>query len=219
VAHRVSSGQEVRWTAGILFGLLGLHLGIRFLAVALDISFDLLTLQVEGDVDLYQARFDFELLLARIELVREIQKQIGVALVIAWLAWASACNRLARARGLALHYGPLGTIGWWFVPVANFVVPLRMTAEQWRASVAPEPGAWQTQPVSGVVLVWWFSCLATIAVRIWMLARFVNFEDSLDSFELVRSMLRHDALTHAVAILATSLALVIVSQISTGLRR
>jgi hypothetical protein len=228
--RRRPTGRAVRMTAGILFTLLGLHLVIRVLAITNAIAADLLILGIHEHVDFEQVRIDNAVHMRRLGLLRELRKTSWWLLVPAWLIWAGCCNRLARDRGLALYYGPLGTTLWWFVPIANLVLPLRVTAEQWRASQAPEPGAWQTVGVSWVVVAWWISLLAMLVARVAVFATGLDLYADADAdaypdadpyaaFEALRVLLRRDVVQHALAILTASLALVIVSQISTGLRR
>jgi hypothetical protein len=55
---------------------------------------------------------------------------------IAWLVWQHRSQRQVRERLAApeVRWTPGWAVGWWFVPVANLLMPAVTTAELWRAS-------------------------------------------------------------------------------------
>ncbi len=80
---------------------------------------------------------------------------------IVWL-WRAAKNNEALGRRHA-RFGPGWTIGAWFVPFANLVLPLLVVQQLWRgssAAVGRDDPDWKRARRSGLVVVWWISQLA-----------------------------------------------------------
>jgi hypothetical protein len=76
-----------------------------------------------------------------------------------WWLRRATCN--VPALGAAgQEFSPGWAIGWWFIPFANLVQPVRVVNQAWRAS---DPGAirsgdayaWKRAPVGGIVMAWW----------------------------------------------------------------
>src|SRR5579885_27683 len=83
--------------------------------------------------------------------------EVGVSLpaLIVFLAWVYRASRNARALGAeGMKYTPGWSVGWFFVPFANLVLPYLVMREIWQASRA-EPGLeWRQSPISPVLGVW-----------------------------------------------------------------
>ena len=100
-----------------------------------------------------------------------------------WWTRRATCN--VRALGAVRPtFSPGAAIGWWFVPFAGMVQPLRVIRQAWRAS-APELGpddseGWREAGVTGWLVVWWVCFLVTQAV-------WVGFGASLDSETMTES--------------------------------
>jgi hypothetical protein len=91
---------------------------------------------------------------------------IGLAVLIGcaatflvWLFRIVANNHALGAR--ALRFTPGWSVGWWFIPIANFVRPFQVVAESWRAADPRQP---RSSPdgraasrVSPLVVVWWIA--------------------------------------------------------------
>src|SRR5262249_29946861 len=61
---------------------------------------------------------------ARQRLLGTLERTIGFAAGIALLVWVYRANRNARALGAeGLAYSPGWSVGWFFVPLANLVMP------------------------------------------------------------------------------------------------
>ncbi len=61
-------------------------------------------------------------------------------------------------------WGPGWSIGAWFIPLANFVIPFFVVREIWQRTPEPEDG---TRPTSGVLVLWWvLFVVGILAVRI-----------------------------------------------------
>lgn len=81
----------------------------------------------------------------------------GGALALRWLYVAS---RNARALGAAdMMVSPGWAVGWYFVPLANLVMPLVTIRELWRASANPRD--WQAVPAPAWTILWWLFWLAS----------------------------------------------------------
>jgi hypothetical protein len=82
---------------------------------------------------------------------------ISLSLIVLWLVWQHRAQSNLRALGaVGLRYSPGWAVGWWFIPVAFWVVPYRTVRELWQAS-SPGGGAvdWSTRPVSPILRIWW----------------------------------------------------------------
>ena len=80
-----------------------------------------------------------------------------VTAVVCFIRWEYRVARNAKRLGTPA-FSPWWAVGWWFVPVANLVMPRRVMAELWRAS-APDGssgpvylGAWWGIGVGGFLL-------------------------------------------------------------------
>lgn len=83
--------------------------------------------------------------------------QLGCAvLTLFWLSSGLAKVRDAGADGLSV--GPLGAVLWWFVPLANLVMPAKAVAELRKAALNPRD--WQAVDGSGPIWAWWAFWLA-----------------------------------------------------------
>jgi hypothetical protein len=76
---------------------------------------------------------------------------VNIVLFCCWLHRAASNVVALGAHGL--ESSPGWTIGWFFVPVANLVMPYRAMREVWQASRAP--AQWATARVGPALLTWW----------------------------------------------------------------
>jgi hypothetical protein len=101
--------------------------------------------------------------------VRSVAGIIGLltlAGIVVWCVWQHRAQKNLRSLGSAdLRYSPGWAVGWWFIPVANTVMPFRTTRELWQAS---EPGAgsldWRLARTPPEMWLWWFAFLAGVIV-------------------------------------------------------
>lgn len=80
---------------------------------------------------------------------------LNVVLFCFWLHRAAGNLRALGAR--RLEFTPGWTVGWFFVPVANLVMPYRTVRELWLASRSPVD--WSARHVVLPVLLWWLAYL------------------------------------------------------------
>jgi hypothetical protein len=80
-----------------------------------------------------------------------------------WLFWQYRAHSNLRALGATdLRYTPGWAVGWWFIPLANIVMPYLTTRELWKAS-DPNAGAvdWKRSRTTWLLPIWWGTWLAT----------------------------------------------------------
>jgi hypothetical protein len=82
---------------------------------------------------------------------------LNAVLFCCWLHRAAGNLRALGAR--RLEFTPGWTVGWFFVPVANLVMPYRTVRELWLASRSP--AGWDGRPVVLPVLLWWLAYVMT----------------------------------------------------------
>ncbi|MEZ6241594.1 MAG: DUF4328 domain-containing protein [Phycisphaerales bacterium] len=83
---------------------------------------------------------------------------VWVATVICFCIWIVKASKNARALGAqGMQITPGWAAGWFFIPLANLVMPFKAVSEIWKAS-EPEPNAdptaWKRVPATPVA-VWW----------------------------------------------------------------
>jgi FtsH-binding integral membrane protein len=85
---------------------------------------------------------------------------IVVFIIWMWRASKNALEVLGRERPT---FTPGWSIGGWFIPLANFVIPVMIIQGLWRASApGTAPGTtWRDAKGSGLVIVWWIAFLGS----------------------------------------------------------
>jgi hypothetical protein len=82
---------------------------------------------------------------------------VSLAALVVWLVWQhhSQAN-LPGLGAMGMKYSPGWAVGWWFIPVAWWVMPFRTMRELWLAS-GPEAGAadWTAQRLTPLIPLWW----------------------------------------------------------------
>lgn len=119
-----------------------------------------------------------------------------VALVLAGflsLKWVYRVSRNAHAMASGLSVRPPWAVGWFFVPLANLLMPFRGVREAWQASTQPE--AWRNVAVPGLLRLWWglwlvFAVLDNASFRVELRASSVSGLIAADYLTLAASLLR-----------------------------
>jgi hypothetical protein len=80
-----------------------------------------------------------------------------VVAVVFICMWCHRANNVAHALGRqGMAFTPGWTVGWWFIPFANLVMPFRVMKELWQTSrQGADPIAWKARPASGKIGGWW----------------------------------------------------------------
>lgn len=90
---------------------------------------------------------------------------VGLALFVLFLIWANRCHKTAARLHPAVRKWSSGwTVGAWFIPLANAVLPKLVLDETERISSAPRSGgqldpSWRSQPVAAIGSLWWISLI------------------------------------------------------------
>lgn len=92
-------------------------------------------------------------------LVAIVSTLLSLTLVVIIGRWIyRAAWNLRHIGAKRLEYSPGWAVGWYFIPFANLVMPLRAMREIWLAS--HEPTRWRDASV-GTLSIWWALWLAT----------------------------------------------------------
>jgi hypothetical protein len=84
-------------------------------------------------------------------IAQSVLQLASAVLVMVWLSRGLA--RVRRAGAIDLSVGPWGAVLWWFVPIANLVMPAKAFAELRKAAL--RPADWQAVDGSPIIAVWW----------------------------------------------------------------
>lgn len=131
-------------------------------------------------------------------------------LLVVWM-WRVAKNAEFLGRTNP-RFGPGWTIGGWFVPLANLVIPVLVVQDLWRGSDPATPRGdptWRSRPASGLVGWWWVAHLLA-------LTRWAGGDEATSRSEL-ETMQAYDvvaAVGMAVAVVAAILLIQVVRQIT-----
>jgi hypothetical protein len=134
-------------------------------------------------------------------------------LLIIWM-WRVAKNAEVLGRRQP-RFGPGWTIGGWFIPVANFVIPVLVMQDLWRGTdpdAPPGDPIWRSRPGSGLVGWWWALHLAS-TVRFGI----GRGDDNATSRDELRSLRTEDiigAFGMAACVVAAILLIQVVRQIT-----
>jgi hypothetical protein len=82
---------------------------------------------------------------------------LSLLVVVLLLFWVYRCAKNVRALGCAgLKYTPAWAVGWFLIPLANFVMPILVLTEIWKAS-DPLTGTqdWQNNSQPLTPIFWW----------------------------------------------------------------
>jgi uncharacterized membrane protein YedE/YeeE len=110
-----------------------------------------------------------------------------VAIVVLFIVWQfrAAKNNEALDRTGA-RFGPGWSIGAWFLPIADLVIPVMIVQDLWRGATPTTPRGdprWRQATGSVLVAVWWAACLLSL-VRFAASNAGLHDRGSLDDIEL-----------------------------------
>jgi hypothetical protein len=89
---------------------------------------------------------------------------VSLATAVAFFVWLHRTAANVRALGATgLTFTPGWSIAWFFVPIANLFMPLRVMRELWRAS--HDPAHWAALAAAPIVGWWWFAFLVDEAAE------------------------------------------------------
>jgi hypothetical protein len=135
---------------------------------------------------------------------------VAVGTIVAWCMWQHRAHANVRALGAEeLMFTPGWAVGWWFIPLANVVQPVRAVRELWKAS-DPTAGAvdWKSKPSTPLLPAWWTGWLLRVYVFPSLAFSAVANKPHPLAAELIvrdRYLLAGDAVTLITAVLAIML--------------
>jgi hypothetical protein len=88
---------------------------------------------------------------------------ISLLVIVLFFFWVYRCAKNIHAFGCErLRFTPAWAVGWFFIPLADLVMPVLVLVEIWKAS---EPDAkkneWQSEPFPKLIPFWWFFYIGT----------------------------------------------------------
>jgi len=92
-----------------------------------------------------------------------ITQLVIIVLFIIWQFRAAKNNEALDRRGP--RFGPGWSIGAWFIPLANFVIPVMIMQDLWRGATPTTPRGdprWRSAPGSWLIGVWWAAWLLSL---------------------------------------------------------
>jgi len=156
-----------------------LLLGAAILASALELIFRIFEYRLLGDVaagDVSGAMVHaLTMSDARVSFAAYSRMGLFFAVALLFLFWIFRANCNAHALGARdMRYTPGWSVGWFFVPFANLVMPFKVMREIWQAS--SDPGNPSAKSSSGIVGWWWFAWLANTVVAYAVSAMFKSID-------------------------------------------
>lgn len=191
-------------------GLLGTLVGLKVVSILLDIK-------LYGDADrILQGQTFREFVggAGAAALVSLAASVMSIVTAIVFLIWRYRVQKNLRGPlgVVGLDFTPGWSVGWWFVPIANFWKPKQAMNEAWLASDPQQPAGtrgWAGRKVDPL-LSWWWGC--------WMLSFVVTFRVDSNAFETTTGELRvrlvQEMLGLGLSALAAYLGLRVVGEIT-----
>lgn len=133
---------------------------------------------------------------------------VVVLTAIPFLMWVYRVHRNLHALGeRGLTFRPGWAVGWWFIPFANLVQPVRAMLEAWRRS---HPRGPKPAPAATVVGLWWAAFLVAGGLEN-ASARLAMNADSLNEFRLADYLYLASSM---ITVAGVVLAIIVVRAIS-----
>jgi hypothetical protein len=155
----VDTGNQSKWrsTEGLRTALSGLFLLVVVASVASGVAHlhraGVIDRISNGTATLREARRADDLVRTATLIALSLLVAAGVVFIV-W-QWRTAKNAEVLGRTGA-RYGAGWSIGGWFIPLANLVIPVLIIQDLWRSS-DPDPSlvGWRSRPRSALVGWWW----------------------------------------------------------------
>ena len=75
--------------------------------------------------------------------------------VVTICMWIYRAHDNLRAAGFELEYTPGWSVGWYFIPFANLIMPFKVMKEQWNTTFSN--GDSYTSEAPSIITIWWVS--------------------------------------------------------------
>jgi len=174
--------RSPRGAATVAAILIGLSAFVAVGALAVDVVW-LRDVGAEGSS--YEVVMDLARLMDSLSLVQLVTLLAGAVAFMVWLH--RAYGNLPTLGIVKPRYGRAWTIGAWFVPIVNLIIPKHLANDVWRAGdpdlTSGEPG-WRKRRVATPVHWWWAAYLvggALVRLGTSMLGNAAGFEDARDA--------------------------------------
>ena len=142
------------------------------------------------------------------QIIASLRGVISLVVFVLFCMWTYRANYNARQLGAPdMQFSPGWSVGWYFIPIANFWKPYQAMREIWQASA--NPAHWQQQPRGSILPVWWTLLLLSnvISAAAFRLSSKAQTEPDILLAWIV------SAANDAVGILSDTTALVLVMRI------
>jgi hypothetical protein len=156
-----------------------------------------------------------------IQAMSALASLLTLGTIITWLVWQHRAQRNLWAIGVpGLRFTPGWAVGWWFIPFANLVQPLRAMKELWLASGPDTTGLeWRGRPTPPLLPLWWSAYIVVpIVGGIFFFVRVFSFiERSVTRAELerfAREISRFQLIIGIANVIAAALAIMVVRNIT-----
>jgi hypothetical protein len=100
----------------------------------------------------YVSKFHIDLLISFIAISLKLTVVLTLIFILRWIYFANFNAHQLGAIGM--RFTPGWSIGWFFIPIANFWKPYQVMKELWQ--VSKNSSTWRVQSVSPLVPWWWF---------------------------------------------------------------
>jgi hypothetical protein len=136
-------------------------------------------------------------------------------LVIFFITWFFRAAKNNEALGRTLpRFGPGWAIGAWFIPFANFVIPVLIAQDLWRGSDPSAPRDdvhWRARPGSSLISWWWATLIVS---RVSFFFGRGELDDENLTVDEIRSNVDAGALGNVLTVAAAVLAIMVVRRIT-----
>jgi hypothetical protein len=190
----VKSPRLRAWITIALLGVAAIVWGVGILVVDLA-AFDVLTAIEAGQLRLGED----EAFVERAENIGRVSTLLNVTIGIAFLAWLYRTSKnVPLLGGGDTRRSPAAAVGWWFVPIANLVVPYQIVADVDRRLAAVVGAPWTRWLVLAWWLCWTFGGVLARILRFTRTSEATTFAELRELFEIG---LYADVLVFAAALL------------------
>ncbi|MFA6001676.1 MAG: DUF4328 domain-containing protein [Thermoleophilia bacterium] len=149
---RPASGYRYTKNPTLLTNYLKTLLWFSLIIAAVSLLFDYLELDLLYSGSITKAQADSND--ARQMIISIIGLGAYLVTAIAFLQWIYRANKNCHGFGAReMNFRPGWSVGWYFVPFANFVMPYRVMKEIWQVST--NPANWQNVQGGSILSYWW----------------------------------------------------------------
>ncbi len=140
-----------RWTLGLLWARIFVA-GIALFSgyFERDLLVDMQTGEFESEAALMSAAMRSD---GRERIIGTTQLLLFIACGTAILMWVYRCCHNVRVRAPRLEVTPAATVGWYFIPIANYWKPYTAMREVWGAAAEQAGKSWNSD--RGLLRTWW----------------------------------------------------------------